>query len=65
RAQFIRQAITHELVNFQTRIERDAIIKSFQAMKNSPDYLKETEEIDSLDASLPKEEKEWWDKEKS
>ena len=41
RTQFIRQAITHELENYQAQLEQEAIIKSFSAMKHNKKYLKE------------------------
>jgi predicted transcriptional regulator len=65
RTAFIRQAVVHELNNFQTQIEQDDIIKSFTAMKESKQYLEEAEElIESLNSALPKESEEWWNKNK-
>jgi metal-responsive CopG/Arc/MetJ family transcriptional regulator len=46
RTQFIRQAVTHELENFQSQLEQEAIVKSIAAMKNSKKYLKEAKKID-------------------
>jgi metal-responsive CopG/Arc/MetJ family transcriptional regulator len=65
RTQFIRQAIAHELESFQAELEREAMVRSVLAMKNSKKYLKESDEIDEgLNSDLPKEE-EWWNKDKS
>lgn len=45
RAQFIRQAIAHELEEFKSKLEQEAIVKSISAMKKSKKYLKEAEKI--------------------
>jgi metal-responsive CopG/Arc/MetJ family transcriptional regulator len=61
RTEFIRQAIIHELSNFRAVLEEKQIIKSFNAMKKSKDYLQESENvIDTLSSELPGEEGEWW-----
>lgn len=58
---FIRQAVTHELNNFQSEFEQDDIVKSFNAMKQSKEYLKEAEELtNSLNSNLPNERENWW-----
>lgn len=63
RTQFIRQAIAHELENFQSQLEQEAIIKSFSAMKKNKKYLKDIEKVmDSLNSNLPDEEDNWWNK---
>lgn len=63
RTQFIRQAIKHELENYQSKLEQEAIVKSISAMKKSRKYLDEAEKItESLYSSLPDEEDEWWKK---
>ncbi len=47
-------AIEHELKNFQYQLEQEAIIKSIIAMKNSKEYLEESEElIEKLNSVLP------------
>ncbi len=46
RTQFIRQAIAHELANYQSRLEEEAIVRCVSAMKKSNAYLKEVEELD-------------------
>ena len=66
RTQFIRQAIIHELENFQTQLEQEAIVSSIAAMKKSKSYLKEAEKIEQeLNLDLPTEEEGWWNKEQS
>ncbi|HJD65116.1 MAG TPA: ribbon-helix-helix protein, CopG family [Rickettsia endosymbiont of Diachasma alloeum] len=57
RTAFIRQAIIHELDNLQSKFEQERIIKSFNAMKKSPQYLEEAEKIiDDLNSELLEEE---------
>jgi len=66
RTQFIRQAIAHELENFQVRLEQEAIVKSISAMKNDKKYMKEAKEItEGFNSSLPNDGEEWWTKKKS
>jgi metal-responsive CopG/Arc/MetJ family transcriptional regulator len=66
RTQFIRQAIAHELENFQSQLEQEAIVRSIAAMKNSKSYLAEAEKImGGFNSDLPSEEEEWWTKKKS
>jgi metal-responsive CopG/Arc/MetJ family transcriptional regulator len=66
RTKFIRQAIVHELENFQSRLELKAMARSFTAMKSCKSYLKEMEEItETLHSDLPKDESQWWNKERS
>ena len=63
RTEFIRLAIVHELNSFKTKAGEAEIIKSFEAMRNSKEYLKEAEDItETLFSELPKEEDEWWNK---
>jgi hypothetical protein len=63
RTEFIRRAIIHELDNYKTKSEELGIIKSFNAMKQSTKYSKESKKlIDSLFTELPQEEDKWWDK---
>ena len=60
RTQFIRDAIAHELENLQAEMEIEAMVSSIKAMKNSKEYLEESESItEHLNAELP-EEKDWW-----
>lgn len=61
RTEFIRQAVIHELSNIQTDIAQKEIIKVFNSMKMSSNYMSESEEmIDNLNSDLPEEEEEWW-----
>lgn len=61
RTAFIRQAIVHELKEFESELEQKAIVESFNAMKKSKEYMAELEEIDnSFTSSLPEEREEWW-----
>lgn len=46
RTEFIRQAVIHELKNFKFNRLENSIIKSLEAMKQSKDYLIESEELD-------------------
>jgi hypothetical protein len=65
RTVFIRQAVVHELNNFQIQLEQNDIIKSFAAMKKSKKYNEEAELlIDGLNSDLPLEGEEWWNKKK-
>ena len=60
RTQFIRDAIAHELEHLQSEMEIEAMVSSIKAMKNSKDYLEESESITKhLNTDLP-EEKDWW-----
>ncbi len=66
RTQFIRQAIAHELENFQAQLEQKAIIKSISAMKSNKEYIREAEKItEGLNSYLPNDGEEWWSKEES
>ena len=61
RTQFIRQAITHEIANYQAQLEEEAIVRSISAMKNNKAYLAETEKITTkLNSDLPKDGEDWW-----
>lgn len=63
RTEFIRRAIIHELDNYKIKSEELGIIKSFNAMKQSTKYSKESQKImDSLFTDLPQEKDKWWDK---
>ncbi len=66
RTEFIRQAVVHELNNFQIQLEQNDIIKSFAAMKKSKKYQEDTELLmDGLNSVLPQEGEEWWNKKRS
>ena len=63
RTEFIRQAIAHEIAQFQARLEEEAMAKSMTAMKQSKRYLKESDSlIDGYNTSLPKDKDKWWKK---
>ena len=58
---FIRNAVIHELENFKSDIETINIIKSFDAMKKSKEYMSEIEDLfEDLSDDLPVEKEEWW-----
>ena len=66
RTEFIRQAVVHELNNFQIQLEQNDIIKSFAAMKKSKQYKEDTKLLmEGLNSALPEEEEEWWSKKRS
>ena len=66
RTEFIRQAVVHELNNFQVQLEQNNIIKSFAAMKKSKKYQEDTKLLmDGLNSALPEEGEEWWNKKRS
>lgn len=61
RTQFIRQAIAHELEEFQSQLEQEAIVKSISAMKKDKKYLKDAEKMtEGLNSDLPDDGEEWW-----
>ncbi len=61
RTEFIRQAIAHELEAVKAKFEQEAIIKSFNAMKQNQAYLSEADELDTgFDTDLPKDGDDWW-----
>ena len=63
RTEFIRRAIIHELDSFKKTYEEEGMVKSFNAMKQSAKYSKESKKImDNLFSELPQEEDKWWDK---
>jgi metal-responsive CopG/Arc/MetJ family transcriptional regulator len=67
RAEFIRQAIEHELESLEARREIESIAKSFKALKKNASYLKEIQELDEgfNTTTLPKDKKQWWKKKES
>jgi metal-responsive CopG/Arc/MetJ family transcriptional regulator len=63
RTQFIRQAIAHEIENFQSQLEQEAIVRSITSMKDNKNYLKEAEEImEGFPTDMPNDGEEWWTK---
>lgn len=62
RSEFIRQAVIHELEKLAKRTKENNIISSFEAMKKSKTYSKESKILDdNLSESIDiDEEDEWW-----
>jgi metal-responsive CopG/Arc/MetJ family transcriptional regulator len=61
RTELIRQALQHELDRIKRQMEREAMAASFRAMRQSEEYLKETETLDEeLSESWPDEAEIWW-----
>ena len=61
RAEFIRQAVRHELLRLQRQPEQLAMASSLRAMAQDPTYRKESEALDSeLAEALPEEAEAWW-----
>jgi len=60
-SELIRRALVNELEKIQSDLELDAMVASFEAMKQDPIYLAEAEELDTgLETPLPEEKDEWW-----
>jgi len=64
RTEFIRQAVIHELKNFKIMNVENNMIKSFEAMKKSKEYLIESEELNiGFGCDLKNNDiGEWWKK---
>lgn len=64
RTEFIRQAVIHELKNFKIKNVENNMIKSFEAMKKSKEYLIESEELNiGFGCDLKNNDiGEWWKK---
>ena len=64
RTEFIRRSLMHELKSFKIKNIKNNMIKSFEAMKKSKDYLIESEELDvGFDCYLKNDDVgEWWKK---
>ena len=61
RSEFIRQAVIHELEKLAKRTRENNIISSFEAMKKSKAYFKESEFLDDgLAENINGEEDDWW-----
>jgi metal-responsive CopG/Arc/MetJ family transcriptional regulator len=66
RTEFIRQAIAHEIAQFEAHLEEEEMASAMRAMKKSKHYLNESDEImNGFSDELPKDNKEWWSKKKS
>lgn len=64
RSDFIRLSVVHELKNLSQNTKKDNIISSFNAMKESKEYLIESKALDdSLAENVNIDEaKDWWKK---
>ena len=63
RTEFIRRAIAHEIKEFQSQLEMEAMVNSMAAMKQSKSYLKVSDEMmQALNERLPKDKNKWWRK---
>lgn len=62
RSEFIRQSVIHELNHLSKRTMENNIISSFEAMKKSTDYLKESVLLDEelIENINVDERNEWW-----
>lgn len=61
RSEFIRQAVIHELEKLTKRTKENNIISSFEAMKKSDIYSKESSLLDDgLAESIDNEGEDWW-----
>lgn len=61
RTELIRQALAHELASIKAEWEREAMVKSFAAMKNHTVYQAEAEQLDQgLSEKIPAEGDNWW-----
>jgi metal-responsive CopG/Arc/MetJ family transcriptional regulator len=62
RSEFIRQSVIHELKKLAKRTRENNIISSFDAMKKSNNYLKESTILDDgfVEEINIDEDDEWW-----
>ena len=61
RTEFIRQALRHEVREIKAEIERQAMAEALKAMREDPDYLQESQQLEnSLGHPLPNEPDHWW-----
>ncbi len=61
RTELIRQALRHELDEIEARLERAAMARALQTMRDDSAYIQESEAVyESLTESLPNEAKNWW-----
>jgi len=61
RTEFIRQALRHEVREIKAEIERQAMAEALKAMREDPDYLQESEQLENgLEPPLPNEPDHWW-----
>ncbi len=61
RTEFIRQALRHEVREIKAKIERQAMAEALEAMREDPDYLQESEQLETgLAHPFPNEPDHWW-----
>ena len=61
RAELIRVALEHELSDIGKRLERADMVKAVEAMREDPDYQRESTSLDrGLMEDLPNEPENWW-----
>lgn len=61
RAEFVRQALRHELARLGRQQEHAAMAESLRAMKTDAAWLEDAETLDrGVDDTLPPEEDRWW-----
>ncbi len=61
RTELIRIALEHELAVINKRLEREDMAKALEAMREDPDYERESAVLDQgLMDSLPNEPENWW-----
>jgi predicted transcriptional regulator len=61
RTELIRVALEHELADISRRLERADMAKAFEAMRQDPDYERESATLDpGLMEDLPNEPENWW-----
>jgi len=61
RAELIRVALEHELADIGKRLERADVVKAVEAMREDPDYQRESTSLDQgLMEDLPNEPENWW-----
>ena len=61
RTELIRIALEHELADISKRLERADMAKAIEAMREDPDYERESTILDQgLMEDLPSEPENWW-----
>ena len=61
RTELIRVALEHELADISKRLERADMAKAIEAMREDPDYERESTILDQgLMEGLPNEPENWW-----
>ncbi len=61
RTELIRQALRHELDEIEARLERAAMAKALQTMRDDSAYIQESEAVyKGFEEALPDEPENWW-----